>query len=92
MNEKPVLSAEEKEALGEKYLILSQFIAYGCKTDRFCDSAKEIAQEFVPMSDDERAAKLAELKEYEPVTPTRLQLSRRGYEMFNNYDYWGTRP
>ncbi len=88
MQETAPLSPEEKKRLGEEYTVLSMLIRWGNKTDNFCDSAKEIAEQFVPLTDDERAAKLEELKEFAPRTPTRRQVEDRFYQMFPKLKQW----
>jgi len=74
VNGKVELSAEEIKLKGEQYTILSMLIGFGNKTDKFCESAKVIAEQFVPLSDDERAAKLEELKEFAPRTPSSREI------------------
>lgn len=82
------LSPEEIKLKGEQYTILSMLIHWGNKTDRFCESAKEIAEQFVPLTDAERDAKLVELEPFKPRTPTRRQVEDNFYRMFPKLKQW----
>lgn len=86
------LSAQEKEFKESEYIILSMVMA-GHPLDRFADDAKIVAEKFIPLKDDERAAKLEELKEFAPRPRTQRQIEDSFYNMFPSLKEWcGWKP